>query len=579
LDSFQETWGVGGTAQDPGLHPTLVSKAEEWPVLADEGDIRKNIRKMMCEDSNKDIHRNLWFRVGWEEKQVKFGCPDGVRGIPVQVVELRCTSAEEDLAARPEGQPPLKLSCTVRLLSSGAGTCTFRLVIGKVASPVDADFLLSNIVRLPQWGEPLAGGEEEGTGKHGLDLLDAGEEDPKARAAEDLPRYVSMWKLAQRVNGAFLQYLREKVVASCKTAKAINRWLKPLWISDAKHPTVERVTKIYKLLSGALPQNPTAGGKDGTEADAEPEPAEDPGKKDVNPSMSPREQRDWVDELLQQYGSKERREEREKAARLRQMFPIALRECDTPVLSDRGNAIDPQIPYFVGVGILKGGPPPGTSRFDFMKTTQDRPHKRHTHAIEMLLRIMCREAFQDANSSRLLPDEPQSMEAYPLRNRLWNDYLWLAFGTRAALMLGYEEDVKVWEGDKGDRSPTDRLRQAFRTVLIDTCELLRGRWHTLVILNWTLDKVILQMRGAGPIGSEILDSIIGLRRQFALYLNNPMVYRFEGGSFTTVMQEARTTFWIELLERTLTMKFQHVDRMFEEQLHRQALEQLERGVT
>lgn len=538
---FLKSWGVGNPDDGKWIQPTLaMHEDEDWPT--DESHDKTSHR--MKDDDRDVIHRSIWLEV---DVGALFTDRNGA-----EVLTLRKNGDPQLLlqnGSDPENEQKkcsATASCQIRFFECGAAICIFRFDLKDLAG----DTVIERWLRIPRW-EPGAFNECN----HTLQAL-YGESK-------------NLWQLQSTALERFFVSL-QLAVKSTETADFITtRELERLGKAGANGG--DELEDLRARLSQLLTDS-------------------------VDNKMDAQKQRSKVEaERLRPILKEDKFTLVPTIPRLEDRFPIVVAWRDRELMKvsgPNGTKRDPQIPFFVGIGRLKRPSPPespGKSRFPFMLPPVDPAFARaHRQVLELALRVFGHRAFaSDDGGWRLYPQERDVHwsgslpKDHPLRNRVWNDWMWVTFTKRSALLFAYDDDLKeaLKEAEaKAEKNPVVQLFQVWDHALTDIAGVIRSRWHLLVVLNRLLDREVLRLRESHLTNPRFLEQLVRLRRFFALYLDDPLANRFEGGSFEGLGQDARTFFMLDRLEDMLRTKFSQVARMHDEHLHRLAMDQLQAGL-
>lgn len=152
----------------------------------------------------------------------------------------------------------------------------------------------------------------------------------------------------------------------------------------------------------------------------------------------------------------------------------------------------------------------------------------------------------------------------PIRNFSWHRDIFVGLHSRAALLLSHPLSPGS-ENGADLQSMLDEISRLLHESTLDLIEVAKARWHLGVILNELLDRDLdLLRREPDPENLRYLDKLIARRRQYALFLSDPLTYSFEGGLLFDLHQHARGKFFLAELEASLASKFAALDGFFED---------------
>lgn len=106
----------------------------------------------------------------------------------------------------------------------------------------------------------------------------------------------------------------------------------------------------------------------------------------------------------------------------------------------------------------------------------------------------------------------------------------------------------------------------FLPSLLDICELIRMRWHMLIVMNKLLDITIRTLRKEGEKKDrkpeDELREMMNLREWLATCLEDPGIYSVAGDALSQIYQDQRKTFRLDELQQMLLGKIDLMDRMY-----------------
>ncbi len=103
--------------------------------------------------------------------------------------------------------------------------------------------------------------------------------------------------------------------------------------------------------------------------------------------------------------------------------------------------------------------------------------------------------------------------------------------------------------------------------LLDALEILRTRWHMSIVINALLDADLdRKKKDDSDANISSLEKLIARRKQFARFLNDPIPYRFIGGSVTDIVEHLEKQLWLERLRMMVFRKFEVLTSLSEDRL-------------
>lgn len=189
------------------------------------------------------------------------------------------------------------------------------------------------------------------------------------------------------------------------------------------------------------------------------------------------------------------------------------------------------------------------------------PPSKELHALTLrwkevatiLLRLVDGENYLDpADLAHVRIPPCSDVPGVDMSNYAWNDKLYIGFHPRSAILICNDQEIR----------PSSFMIPS----LIDLCEVIRIAWHTGIVLNASLDRIICSIQVKEAIPLDVLQQIIELRKLWALHLNDPSVYRFDGGSVTAVARVARDTMQLNHFEHLTSRKFEVLDSLCTDQM-------------
>lgn len=107
--------------------------------------------------------------------------------------------------------------------------------------------------------------------------------------------------------------------------------------------------------------------------------------------------------------------------------------------------------------------------------------------------------------------------------------------------------------------------QYFLPSLLDICELIRVRWHMLIVMNKVVDDFLSQLSRGGDRSSETEhhhEEMMKLRAWLAMNLEDPGIYIVAGDALSQIYDDQRKTFRLDELRTMLLGKMDLLDRMY-----------------
>lgn len=122
----------------------------------------------------------------------------------------------------------------------------------------------------------------------------------------------------------------------------------------------------------------------------------------------------------------------------------------------------------------------------------------------------------------------------------------------------------------------ENVEKPLSQSLVNLAEIMKMRSHMCTIINVLLDRKLEKFKvGQEPAkvleDIELFQRIMNRRKQFATFLNNPIIYEFEGGSITELGKVANEKLQMGLLTELLLRKFEVIDKFYEDYMHYEAL--------
>jgi hypothetical protein len=102
--------------------------------------------------------------------------------------------------------------------------------------------------------------------------------------------------------------------------------------------------------------------------------------------------------------------------------------------------------------------------------------------------------------------------------------------------------------------------------VLDICEMVRARWHSLVTLNRLIDLTIRQMVDPKKKRRFKQSKVLSLRQMLATGLEDPTVYIIAGDALSKLYLNLRDVFRLDELKNTLIEKMDLMDRVYRDVL-------------
>lgn len=148
----------------------------------------------------------------------------------------------------------------------------------------------------------------------------------------------------------------------------------------------------------------------------------------------------------------------------------------------------------------------------------------------------------------------------------WNLNHLLLFYRRSSLLMGVLKEAK----------PKDYFEDFFKYFSQSTLrmlEILRASWHAGLAVNILLDDVIDKIKSfSSPNNLLALEELIERRRIYARYLCDHTSYAFDGAQIVDISARAEEELWLRRLREMTKIKFETIDKLFEDQLKLARLE-------
>jgi hypothetical protein len=128
---------------------------------------------------------------------------------------------------------------------------------------------------------------------------------------------------------------------------------------------------------------------------------------------------------------------------------------------------------------------------------------------------------------------------------------------------------------KKDQDPT----RYFLPGLLDLCEMVRIRWHMLVVMHRLMDETVRSMRKKPKedlLPKEKLQEIIKLREWMVTSLEDPGIYVLAGDALSRLHANLQEIFSLRELRETILGKIDLLDRLYGDMIQSDWMEQLSR---
>jgi hypothetical protein len=102
----------------------------------------------------------------------------------------------------------------------------------------------------------------------------------------------------------------------------------------------------------------------------------------------------------------------------------------------------------------------------------------------------------------------------------------------------------------------------FLPGLLDLCETVRARWHTLVMINKYVDKLLPGLRGPKQTRLERREQLFTVRGMLVSTLEDPTIYIVAGDALSKLYSRLAEIFRLVELKRALIEKMDLVDRIY-----------------
>jgi hypothetical protein len=115
------------------------------------------------------------------------------------------------------------------------------------------------------------------------------------------------------------------------------------------------------------------------------------------------------------------------------------------------------------------------------------------------------------------------------------------------------------------RNKEEDPAQYFLPSLLDICELIRVRWHMLIVMNKVLDDFLSRLSGSVGHKAETEhhhEEMMKLRAWLAMNLEDPGIYIVAGDALSQIYDDQRKTFRLDELRTMLLGKMDLLDRMY-----------------
>ena len=97
--------------------------------------------------------------------------------------------------------------------------------------------------------------------------------------------------------------------------------------------------------------------------------------------------------------------------------------------------------------------------------------------------------------------------------------------------------------------------------LLDLCEMVRARWHMLIIMNRYLDKVLDQLKDEDSTAEQKMRLVISARKWLARLLEDPELYRVAGDALANISLRLKDVFREAALRKLLLEKADLIERI------------------
>jgi len=102
----------------------------------------------------------------------------------------------------------------------------------------------------------------------------------------------------------------------------------------------------------------------------------------------------------------------------------------------------------------------------------------------------------------------------------------------------------------------------FLPGLLDLCETVRARWHTLIMINKYVDKLLPGLRGPRQTRLERREQLFMVRGMLVSTLEDPTIYIVAGDALSKLYSRLAEIFRLVELKRALIEKMDLVDRIY-----------------
>jgi hypothetical protein len=230
--------------------------------------------------------------------------------------------------------------------------------------------------------------------------------------------------------------------------------------------------------------------------------------------------------------------------------PITL--LDEEVLDFDDAELDAQNPYVLSAVELQ----PGDADPHFLGKSPTKT-LRFKELASILFRLVYHPSFFE--------DVCRNLEFVQIPSELLDDGLLLrnfSWDSRSLMCFCRTSSLFACLDDK-DQVPAALIRNS----LLDTLEIVRARWHMSILLNAQLDGDLEDFRKYEEGDTLfVLHQLVKRRRQFAVFLHDPLPYSFEGGSVSMVADLAAKELQLPELRRMTFEKLATLDQLHSDQM-------------
>jgi len=147
-----------------------------------------------------------------------------------------------------------------------------------------------------------------------------------------------------------------------------------------------------------------------------------------------------------------------------------------------------------------------------------------------------------------------------IKNENLDARLFVSLSRRAILCIGRY-------GPEARRDSEEYPADYFLPGLLDLCEMVRVRWHMLIVMNRVVDEELRKARSQFRKGKsvpldETLEQIMRIRAWLATSLEDPGIYVIAGDALSKLHGELQEVFRIQELREMILGKVELVDRLF-----------------